>query len=194
MPLHRSSSIAALTATAFLTIIWTASTASAADTPPTPPAPTTTTPAPAPDSGDGKGKEKDADKGKEKTKHHEIDATSTQGYHRGYELIYSRGEFAAGIAALKSIGRDDDAAVATLIGYASRKLGRYDDARAWYEKALVSDPANVRTWQYYGMWHLEQGNRLKAEDHLARIALICGGTDCKEYKDLKGALDGTVSY
>jgi tetratricopeptide (TPR) repeat protein len=181
MPLHRSSTLAALTAGALLTIVWTAGPASAADTPPTPPS----TPAPT-DSGDGK----DKDKGKLK----EIDATATEGYHRGYELIYSRGEYSAGIAALKSIGRDDDAAVATLIGFASRKLGRFDDARAWYEKALVADPASVRTWQYYGMWHLEQGNRLKAEDHLARIALICGSTDCKEYKYLKGALDGTVSY
>jgi tetratricopeptide (TPR) repeat protein len=191
---HRHSTLTALAA--LLTVVWTAGPVFADATPPTTPAPTTTAPAPAPDSGDGKGKEKDADKGdkgKEKTKHHE-DATSTEGYHRGFELIYNRGQFAAGIAALKSIGRDDDADVATLIGFASRKLGRYDDARAWYERALVSDPSHVRTWQYYGMWHLEQGNRLKAEDHLQRIQLICGGTGCKEYKDLKGALEGTVTY
>ena len=177
MRLHRPSTLTALAAAALLSVVWAAGPAAAADTPPTPPS----NPPPT-DSGDGKGKLKD------------IDAISTPGYHRAYELIYSRGEFAAGIAALKSIHHDDDARVATLIGYASRKLGRYDDARAWYERALAADPVNVRTWQYYGMWHLEQGNRLKAEEHLARIELICGGTACKEYKDLKGALDGTVSY
>ena len=182
MTLCRPSTIAALAATTFLAAAWTLSPAWADATPPT----TTTTPAPPPDSGDGKGKEKG--------KLHDMEATATVGYHRAYELIYSRGEFAAGIAALKSIGRDDDADVATLIGYASRKLGRYDDARAWYERALATDPNHVRTWQYFGMWHLEQGNRLKAEDHLQRIQLICGGTACKEYKDLKGALDGTVTY
>jgi tetratricopeptide (TPR) repeat protein len=192
---YRPSTLTSLAA--LLTVVWMAGPALADATPPTTPASPTTTapPAPAPDAGGDKGKEKDADKGKdkEKTKHHD-DATSTEGYHRGFELIYNRGEFAAGIEALKTIGRDDDADVATLIGYASRKLGRYDDARAWYERALVSDPNHVRTWQYYGMWHLEQGNRLKAEDNLQRIQLICGGTACKEYKDLKGALDGTVTY
>jgi tetratricopeptide (TPR) repeat protein len=103
-------------------------------------------------------------------------------------------KYEAALAAFKAIGREEHPDVANYIGFASRKLGRYDEAKIWYERALAADPTHVRTWQYYGMWHLEQGNRLKAEDYLARIALICGGTDCKEYKDLKGALDGTVSY
>ena len=30
--------------------------------------------------------------------------------------------------------------MATLLGYASRKLGRYDDAKYWYEQALAADP------------------------------------------------------
>ena len=190
---YRPSTLTSLAA--LLTVVWMAGPALADATPPTTPAsPTTTAPAPAPDSGGDKGKEKDADKGKdkEKTKHHD-DATSTEGYHRGFELIYNRGEFAAGIEALKTIGRDDDADVATLIGYASRKLGRYDDARAWYERALVSDPNHVRTWQYYGMWQVEQGNMLKAGDMLEKIRLICG-TDCREYQDLKGGMEGTVTY
>jgi hypothetical protein len=32
------------------------------------------------------------------------------------------------------MGYDDNADVATLIGYASRKLGRYDDAKYWYDR------------------------------------------------------------
>jgi hypothetical protein len=35
---------------------------------------------------------------------------------------------------------------------------------------------------------------LKAADFLEKIKLICGSTDCAEYKDLKGAMEGTVSY
>jgi tetratricopeptide (TPR) repeat protein len=38
--------------------------------------------------------------------------------------------------------------VATLIGYASRKLGRYDDAKYWYDKALAADPNHAVTWSY----------------------------------------------
>ncbi len=50
------------------------------------------------------------------------------GYHAAYALIYDRGDYEAGIAALRALGYDDNADVATLLGYASRKLSRYDDA------------------------------------------------------------------
>ena len=43
-------------------------------------------------------------------------------------LIYDKGDYEAGIAALRALGYDDNADVATLLGYASRKLSRYDDA------------------------------------------------------------------
>ena len=66
---------------------------------------------------------------------------------------------------MQALGHDDHAEVANLIGYASRKLGRYEDAKIWYEKALAADPNHARTWSYYGMWHAEQGNRLKAQDY-----------------------------
>jgi hypothetical protein len=52
----------------------------------------------------------------------------------------------------------------------------------------------VRTWSYYGMWQMEQGNRLKALDDLQKVKLICGSTDCKEYIQLKAVIDGTGSY
>jgi tetratricopeptide (TPR) repeat protein len=115
------------------------------------------------------------------------------GYRHAHDLIYRRGEFAAGIAALRALDHDDHADVANLIGFASRKLGRYDDAKVWYEKALAADPRHARTWSYYGMWHAEQGNMLKAQDHLEKVRLICG-TDCREYVELKGVMEGTATY
>jgi len=115
------------------------------------------------------------------------------GYHAAYALIYDKGDYAAGIAALRALGHDDHADVATLIGYASRKLGRYDDAKAWYERALTADPNHVVTWSYYGMWQAEQGNVLKAKEDLEKVRLICG-TDCRAYKMLKDAIDGTATY
>lgn len=115
-------------------------------------------------------------------------------YRVAYDLIYKKHDYTAGIAALLAIGHDEHADVANLIGFASRKLGRYDDAKNWYEKALAADPRHTRTWQYYGLWHLEQGNRLKAEEHLRKIAAICG-TSCADYKSLKLALaHGKESY
>ena len=44
------------------------------------------------------------------------------------------------------------------------------------------------TWQYYGLWQIEQGNRDQASYHLRRIAAICG-TGCEEYRSLAAALE-----
>jgi tetratricopeptide (TPR) repeat protein len=115
------------------------------------------------------------------------------GYHAAYALVYENGDYLAGIAALRALGYDDNADVATLIGYASRKLGRYDDAKTWYERALAADPNHAVTWSYYGMWHAEQGNVLKAKDDLEKVRLICG-TDCRAYRMLKDVIDGTATY
>ena len=116
------------------------------------------------------------------------------GYHKAYALIYTDKDYTAGIAVLRTLGYDDNPDVATLIGYASRKLGRYDDAKYWYEKALAADPKHALTWSYYGMWQAEQGNVLKARDDLEKVHAICGNTNCPEYTALKAVIDGTVTY
>jgi tetratricopeptide (TPR) repeat protein len=111
-----------------------------------------------------------------------------QGYHTAYTAIYDRHDYAAAIDELKTLGHDDYANVANLLGYSYRKLGDYKLSQAWYERALKSDPNHVLTWNYYGFWQIEQGNREQAEYHLSRIAEICG-TDCTEYRTLAAALE-----
>jgi len=115
------------------------------------------------------------------------------GYKAAHAMIYKRHDYTAGIDKLKSLGHDDNADVANLIGYSSRKLGRYEDSKLWYERALAADPAHARTWSYYGMWHAEQGNLLKARDYLAKVESLCG-TKCREYTELKGVIAGTRTY
>ena len=115
-------------------------------------------------------------------------------YHAAYALIYDNADYVGGIAALRALGYDDHPDVATLIGYASRKLGRYDDAKIWYERALAADPNHAVTWSYYGMWHAEQGNVLKAKDDLEKVHVICGNTDCRPYQMLKEVIEGTATY
>jgi tetratricopeptide (TPR) repeat protein len=115
------------------------------------------------------------------------------GYKAAHAMIYQQGDFAGGIAMLRALGQDDHPDVANLIGFSSRKLGRYDDAKHWYEKALAANPNHTLTWSYYGMWHAEQGNLLKARDHLTKVASICG-TDCREYVMLKEVIEGTRAY
>jgi tetratricopeptide (TPR) repeat protein len=131
------------------------------------------------------------------TKSHKRDKKAEQDFIDGYRaarLLVLAGDYQQGIAAFKALDRDDHPDVANYIGYANRKLGNYELARVWYEKALASDPNHVRTWQYYGMWHVEQGNMLKAADFLEKIRLICAGTACQEYQDLKAAMEGKISY
>jgi len=115
------------------------------------------------------------------------------GYKAAYALIYEKGEYEAAITALRALDHDNNADVANLIGYASRKLGRYDDAKVWYERSLAADPNHAVTWSYYGMWQAGQGNVLKAKEDLDKVRLICG-TDCKAYTMLKNAIDGTIVY
>ena len=115
------------------------------------------------------------------------------GYKAAYKLIYEQGDYQGAITALRALDHDDNADVANLIGYASRKLGRYDDAKIWYERALAADPNHAVTWSYYGMWQAEQGNLLKAKDDLEKVRLICG-TDCEPYKMLRAVIDGTQTY
>jgi tetratricopeptide (TPR) repeat protein len=114
-------------------------------------------------------------------------------YHAARALIVGH-DYRAGIAAMHAIGHDEHPDVANYIGYAYRKLGDYKDSQIWYEKALAADPDHVRTWSYYGMWQMEQGNRLKALDDLKKVELICGNTSCEEYRELKAVIDGKATY
>jgi tetratricopeptide (TPR) repeat protein len=104
------------------------------------------------------------------------------------------GNYQRGIAAMHALGHDEHPDVANYIGYSYRKLGDYNDSKIWYEKALAADPNHVRTWSYYGMWQMEQGNRLKALDDLQKVQLICGNTTCEEYRQLREVIDGTGTY
>jgi tetratricopeptide (TPR) repeat protein len=116
------------------------------------------------------------------------DPAFIQGYRAAYATIYDRNDYASAIEQLKALGHGDRANVANLIGYSYRKLGDYKLSQIWYERALKADPNHVLTWQYYGLWQIEQGNRDQAQYHLSRIAAICG-TDCEEYRSLAAALE-----
>ena len=116
------------------------------------------------------------------------DPNFAKSYRDAYATIYDRHDYMAAIEQLRALGHDDFANVANLIGYSYRKLGDYRSSQVWYERALKSDPNHVLTWNYYGLWQIEQGNREQAQYHLGRIAAICG-TGCEEYRTLAAALE-----
>jgi tetratricopeptide (TPR) repeat protein len=142
---------------------------------------------PSPPASDSK-KENKQDKKKSSKSSSVDDAKFLDGYRTAYTTIYDRHDYQAAIAQLKSLGQDDRADVANLIGYSYRKLGDYKVSQIWYERALKADPNHVRTWQYYGLWQVEQGNREQAQYHLNRIAALAG-TDNDQYRSLAAALE-----
>ncbi len=135
-----------------------------------------------PASSSKKGKKKSDDKSSSLN-----DPRFVSGYHTAYTTIYDRHDYTSAIDQLKALGHDDNAAVAYLIGYSYRKLGDYKLSQVWYERALQADPNHLKTWQYYGLWQLEQGNREQAQYHLNKIASLAG-TDSPEYRSLAEAM------
>ena len=151
----------------------------------TPPQPT--------DDGSKKKKKKDGSSVIEQQEQKQAYEKFLRGYRAAREIILA-GDYRGGIAAMHALGHDDNADVANYIGYAYRRLGNYDQSKTWYEAALKADPNHVRTWSYYGMWQMEQGNRLKALDDLQKVKLICGNESCEEFRQLKALIDGKATY
>lgn len=135
----------------------------------------------------------DQKKGSKDKKHNETkpdDRAFLDGYCAAYATIYDKHDYTSAITQLKALKQDDRADVANLIGYSYRKLGDYKVSQAYYERALKADPNHARTWQYYGLWQVEQGNRDQAQYHLNKLASLTG-TNSAEYKSLADALAQT---
>jgi tetratricopeptide (TPR) repeat protein len=147
-----------------------------------------------PPSDDGKKKKKKKDQSVIEQQEQQLAQEKFLRNYRAARQLILDGQYEAGITAMHALGRDDHPDVANYIGYANRKMGNYDQSKIWYEAALKADPNHVRTWSYYGMWHMEQGNRLKALDNLQKVQLICGNTSCEEYRQLKDVIDGKATY
>jgi tetratricopeptide (TPR) repeat protein len=147
-----------------------------------------------PPSDDGKKKKKKKDQSVIEQEEQQLAQEKFLRDYRAARQLILDGQYEAGIAAMHALGRDDHPDVANYIGYANRKMGNYDQSKIWYEAALKADPNHVRTWSYYGMWHMEQGNRLKALDNLQKVQLICGNTSCEEYRQLKDVIDSKATY
>jgi tetratricopeptide (TPR) repeat protein len=146
-----------------------------------------------PPTDDGKKEKKKDNNAVEQQEQQLVQEKFLREYRAARQLILG-GNYEAGIAAMHVLGHDEHPDVANYIGYANRKLGNYDQSKIWYETALKADPNHVRTWSYYGMWQMEQGNRLKALEDLQKVQLICGNTTCEEYRQLKAVIDGNATY
>ena len=107
-------------------------------------------------------------------------------YGRGYTLAKS-GNYADALTILRSISRQSDPRVQTMIGFSLRKLGRLDEAFVSYRAALAANPNLTSTRQYLGEAYLQTGNVLAAKAQLAEIGQRCG-VDCEDYQKLAEAI------
>ena len=109
-------------------------------------------------------------------------------YQRGRDLALA-GHYDDALTALNAV-KAPDSMTLTMIGYATRKLGNYDEGLAYYAKALALDPANVNTHEYLGEAYAEKGKLDLAKAELIKVAAVCG-TTCEQYQDLSKAIAGT---
>ena len=63
--------------------------------------------------------------------------------------------------------------VLTMIGYATRKSGHYDEGLAYYAKALALNPSNVNTHEYLGEAYAEKGQLDLAKAELVKVSAVC---------------------
>jgi tetratricopeptide (TPR) repeat protein len=78
--------------------------------------------------------------------------------------------------------------ILTYMGFASRKLRRFDQAEVYYRAALAVDPGHRGATEYWGEMKVEQGDLKGAEAMLARLDDLCG-FGCAEAEELRGWID-----
>ncbi len=99
------------------------------------------------------------------------------------------GKYADAIPLLqKVVARDAKNADAwNYLGFSNRKLGKFSEALADYEKALAINPDHLGANEYLGELYLETGDMPKAEERLAKLDRLCT-FGCDEYRALKAAI------
>lgn len=110
-----------------------------------------------------------------------VEAVSLINEHR-YEAAIASLE-----AAVWAAGPDPD--LLTYLGFANRKLRRYETARGWYEAALAINPGHRGALEYYGELKLETGDVAGARRHLARLDALCA-FGCQQADELRRWLRG----
>jgi tetratricopeptide (TPR) repeat protein len=64
--------------------------------------------------------------------------------------------------------------ILTYLGFANRKLGRFDIAEDYYRQALAAAPNHLGATEYYGELMLERGDLAGAQRMLSKLENTCG--------------------
>ena len=82
----------------------------------------------------------------------------------------------------------EDADAWNLLGYASRKLERFEKAESAYGRALAIDPDHKGALEYRGELYLKTGRAKEARDALARLEALCP-SGCDELAKMREAFE-----
>ena len=114
------------------------------------------------------------------------DGASSDAMYLSAVSLINEGRFEAALSELdqagKSFGPHPD--VLTYIGYANRKMKRYDVAEDYYQRALAVAPNHLGAIEYYGELKVERGDLTGAQANLTRLEKLCS-FGCYEAEELR---------
>lgn len=114
-------------------------------------------------------------------------------YGRAIGLI-NEGKYELALISLKdagiAFGPHPD--VLTYQGFANRKLGRFDKAETYYQRALGVAPDHLGALEYYGELKVERGDIDGAKSHLTRLDELCA-FGCYEAEELRSWIANRTS-
>lgn len=100
--------------------------------------------------------------------------------------LINEGRYEAAIQSLQqakaAFGAHPD--VLTYLGFAHRKLGRFETAESYYRQALAAAPEHKGATEYYGELMVERGDTAGARRMLARLEAVCS-FGCAEADELR---------
>ena len=103
------------------------------------------------------------------------------------DLAYE-GDYEGALALLDAAKNQNDPRILNYRGYTTRKMGDIEGGMRFYRAALRIDPSYTLVREYMGEGFLSLGQVDKAEEQLAEIERLCGGTKCREYTLLNSAI------
>ncbi len=107
------------------------------------------------------------------------------------EKAVKAGDYKQAIALLQKVVAKDPNHYDALnyLGFSHRQLGENDIALGYYKKVLAMKPDHRGANEYLGELYLKEGKLDLAKKQLAKIEKICGFFGCKEFDDLKAAIE-----
>lgn len=130
---------------------------------------------------------KKSNKTKPECQQHKDGMSDDEIYNSAYWLAKT-GNYQAALDMLRTAKNQAEPRILNYTGFATRKLGRVDEAMGYYARALAANPDYTMARAYLGEAYLQKGEPDKAREQLAEIKTR-RGIDCEEYAELASQIE-----